>query len=155
MKQYLLAVILALFSSAVLAKNNIRSAIDVANQAVRDAEATQAVRDVQEAARQAKQEIEDLKNKQKTPEELECLAHGEVVRHTINLRKMDFSEEELQTRLFKMYYQDKITIDELKENMILIKSAYGLPQQVIDSEYETERFLKKGYEKCLSNLYEQ
>lgn len=139
MKKYLLTLIFALQSTMVFAETDIDKVL----------------RDVNEAGRQAKLEIEDLKNKQKTPEELECLAHGEVIQRTMTLRKMDFSAEELEKRLFKMYYNNHMTIDELKENMILVKSVYGLPQQVIDSEYETKKFLKKGYEKCLSNLYEQ
>lgn len=139
MKKYLLTLLFALQSTMVFAETDIDKVL----------------RDVNEAGRQAKQEIESIKNKYKTPEELECLAHDEVIQHTIILRKMGFSAEELETRLFKMYYNNHITIDELKENMILVKSVYGLPQQVIDSEYETEKFLNKGYEKCLSNLHEQ
>lgn len=139
MRKYVIPLIFALQSTMVFAETDIDKVL----------------RDVNEAGRQAKLEIEDLKNKQKTPEELECLAHGEVIQRTIILRKMDFSAEELETRLFKMYYNNHITIDELKENMILVKSVYELPQQVIDNEYETEKFLNKGYEKCLSNLHEQ
>lgn len=139
MKKYLIAMLFALSSLSVFAKHDVRSAVDVANQAVRD---------VQEATREAHQEL--VKSNLSTQKGKLCYGYDGFTRDMIEARKNGIEQEELQLLLFQQFNQNAITIDVLKEMTTVLKGAYLIPDEIIDNDDKLESFLKNMYWLCMN-----
>lgn len=149
MKKYLIAMLFALSSLSVFAKHDVRLAVDAANQAVRDAEVAQALRDIQDAAREAHQDL--VKSNLSTQKGKLCYGHDGFTRDMIEARKNGIEQEELQLLLFQQFNQNAITIDVLKEMTTVLKGAYLIPDEIIDNDDKLESFLQNMYWRCMNS----
>lgn len=134
MKKYLIPLLFALQSTLVFADTDI----------------DQVLRDVNEAGRQAKQEVAKTKTSTSKSKERLCYGHDGFTRDMVKARKEGIAQEELQLILFQQFNQDLITIDVLQEMTTLLKGVYVIPDEIIDDEEKLEQFLKYKYWFCMN-----